>query len=146
MIGRILHVGITVSDIDRSIDFYKNILGLKLESRTFMEGESTDILFGGKNMRAELAYLNGGDNINCPPVEIICFSKNPCESQESRLHQTSISEICFEVDDIFSEYERLRKLGVEFISEPQEFLIDGVKSKAVYFKDPDGIILELAEY
>lgn len=45
-------------------------------------------------------------------------------------------------------YDYLKESQVEFLSEPQffDFSKDGFgKSKAVYFKDPDGIILELIE-
>ena len=39
MIGRIYHVGLTVSDIDRSIAFYRDILGLEFQGEIFMEGD-----------------------------------------------------------------------------------------------------------
>ena len=42
MVGRIYHVGLTVSDLDRSIVFYRDILGLKFQGEIFMEGEETD--------------------------------------------------------------------------------------------------------
>lgn len=64
------------------------------------------------------------------------------------LNSISISEICFQVPDIDAAYETLIQKGVEFISPPQyfDFTPDGFsKSKAVYFKDPDGIVLELLE-
>ncbi|WP_409240688.1 VOC family protein [Mergibacter septicus] len=47
-----------------------------------------------------------------------------------------------------AEYQRLSQLGVEFLSEPQYFDFSHYgcgKCKAVYFKDPDGITLELIE-
>ena len=42
MVGRIYHVGLTVSDLDRSIAFYRDILGLAFQGEVFMEGEETD--------------------------------------------------------------------------------------------------------
>lgn len=145
MIGKVLHIGLTVSDIEKSIKFYTEKLGLKLENRMTMEGKNTDILFGKENIRVEIAYLNGSSELNCPPIELICFSKNRTIKEENDLQKTSISEVCFYTDNIDLEYERLKGLGVEFISSPQSFTFNETKSKAVYFRDPDGIILELIE-
>ncbi len=148
MITSIIHVGVTVSDLDRSIAFYRDTLGLAFRGELLMEGEATDKLFGRPNSRARVAYLNGSDHLEVPPVELIQFTDRQIERRSSDLFATSISEICFVTDDIQREYDRLRALGVEFLSEPQDFdfTADGFgKSKAVYFKDPDGIILELMQ-
>ena len=49
MIGRIYHVGLTVSDLDRSIAFYRDILGLEFQGEIFMEGNETDKMFRKEN-------------------------------------------------------------------------------------------------
>lgn len=149
MLGRIAHVGITVSDIERSIAFYRDVLGLKFVGRLEMNGAETDALFGGKNIRVFVAYLEGSGRIGAPPVELIQFADDEAQDGRASLFKRSISEICFEVEDIRAEYERLSAAGVEFLSAPQEFDFssDGFgRSIAVYFKDPDGIILELMQY
>ena len=68
MIGRIYHVGLTVSDLDRSIAFYRDILGLEFQGEIFMEGEETDKMFRKSNCKARVAYLNGSKAIETPPV------------------------------------------------------------------------------
>ena len=45
MVGRIYHVGLTVSDLDRSVAFYRDILGLAFQGEIFMEGKETDKCF-----------------------------------------------------------------------------------------------------
>lgn len=148
MIRHVVHIGITVSDMKRSLDFYKNILGLRYEGEMIMEGEETDKLFDRKNSKVKVAYLNGSSELYSPPIELLEFLNHGAEIDSASLHKTSISEVCFHVDDIEKTYSRLKKKGVEFISKPQhfDFTPQGFgKSKAVYFKDPDGIILELLE-
>ena len=148
MLQEVIHIGVTVSDLDISVNFYQNVLGLELKGKMVMEGPETDILFGRKNSRVKIAYLNGSNNLISPPIELLQFSPLKCELDKADLHKTSISEICFKVDDIELVYEELSEKGVEFISKPQffDFTSQGFgKSKAVYFKDPDGIILELLE-
>ena len=148
MIKQIAHVGVTVSDLDRSIAFYRDIAGLEFKGEMLMEGPETDRLFGRKGARARVAYLNGSDHMMCPPLELIQFTDAEVEKEDADLFRTSVSEICFATDDIYRTYEELREKGVEFLSEPQKF--DSTeygfgKSIAVYFRDPDNIIMELIQ-
>lgn len=43
MLNEIVHIGITVSDMERSISFYRNILGLEYKGELMMEGPETDM-------------------------------------------------------------------------------------------------------
>ena len=54
MVGRIYHVGLIVSDLDRSIAFYRDILELEFQGEIFMEGEETDKMFRKENCKAGL--------------------------------------------------------------------------------------------
>ena len=56
MVGRIYHVGLTVSDLNRSIAFYRDVLGLKFQGEIFMEGEETDKMFRKENCKANGYY------------------------------------------------------------------------------------------
>ncbi len=148
MLKEIMHVGITVRDIDKSIAFYRDVLGLTFQGELVMQGKETDLLFGRENCKVRVAYLNGNDNRMAPPVELIQFVGEEADRADSDLSKTSISEICFKVKDIDEEYKMLIKHGVECLSKPQYFDFTDYgfgKSKALYFKDPDGIILELMQ-
>ena len=148
MVGRIYHVGLTVSDLDRSIAFYRDILGLEFQGEIFMKGEETDKMFRRANCKARVAYLNGSKAIEAPPVELIQFVDGEIHKEQSDLFTTSISEVCFYTDDIDSVYRTLIENHVECLSEPQyfDFRADGFgESRAFYFRDPDGIILEMMQ-
>ena len=148
MVGRIYHVGLTVSELDKSIAFYRDILGLKYQGEIMMVGEGTDKMFQKKNCKARVAYLNGSENIETPPVELIQFVDSEIHKEQSDLFMTSISEVCFYTDDIDSVYRTLIENHVECLSEPQyfDFRADGFgESRAFYFRDPDGIILEMMQ-
>ena len=148
MVGRIYHVGLTVSDLDRSVIFYRDILGLEFQGEILMVGEETDKMFHKKNCKARVAYLNGSKNMEAPPVELIQFVDDAVNNVQSDLFTTSISELCFFTDDIDLVYKNLIENNIECLSEPQyfDFTAQGFgKSKAFYFKDPDGIILEMMQ-
>ena len=148
MLKEIMHVGITVTNIENSIKFYRDILGLTLKGQAIMEGKETDALFAMNNCKVKIAYLNGSNNIMSPPIELLEFVNNKTIKYKPQLNKISISEICFRVDNIEKVYKNLIDNNVEYLSEPQEFDFTAYgfsKSKALYFKDPDGIILELME-
>lgn len=148
MLKQILHVGITVSDLDRSVEFYRDVLGLKYLGEITMDDKETEILFGREGAAARVAYLTGADNKNNPPVELIQFTDQPATKREMDIFTTGISELCFYADDLDAFYAHLVKLNVPCFSKPQpfDFTEDGFgKSKAIYFRDPDGVILEVIE-
>lgn len=148
MIGRVYHVGLTVSDLDRSVSFYRDILGLTYMGEIRMEGKETDILFQRENCKARVAYLNGSDEKDMPPVELIQFVGGEIERDRADLFRTSVSELCFFTDDIEKTYRRFLENRVECLSGPRnfDFTDSGFgKSRAFYFRDPDGIILEMMQ-
>ncbi len=142
----VAHIGLTVSDIDKSIEFYKNILKLEYVGEMKMKGKETDLLFDNKDLDVRVAYLKAEDG--GAEIELIQFVDKEIAKDKASLFKTSISEICFEVEDIDEWYEHFKNNNVETLSAPQEF--DSTEygfgvSKAIYFKDPDGIILELMQ-
>lgn len=148
MTGKIYHVGLTVSDMDRSIRFYRDILGLEFQGEILMEGPETEAMFQKKNCRARVAYLNGAGDASLPPVELIQFVGMDIMRQKADLFTSSISELCFYTKDIDAAYKKLTEEKVECLSGPQYFDFTSAgfgKSRAFYFRDPDGIILEMMQ-
>ena len=148
MIKDIIHVGISVRNLEDAKKFYGDVLGLKFTGDFIMEGKETDILFGREDTVARLAYFNGSDKLYAPPIELIEFN-HKIEKDQGSFFKTSVSEICFACDDIDKTYEDLKSKGVKFVSEPQYFEYEDPNQenfKAVYFYDMDGNIMELVEY
>ena len=148
MFGNIIHIGVTVTDLDRSIAFYRDTLGLDFQGEILMDGPETEKIFAKKGVKARVAYLKAEGDLAAPPVELIQFVGVEIEKRSMDLYRSGISEICFATDNIWGEYKRLTAMGVTFISEPAafDFTASGYgKSEACYFYDPDGVILELLQ-
>ena len=147
MFHSVAHIGFTVSDLEKSVQFYKNILGCRYLGEMKMAGPETAALFNEKDCAAKVAYLRPWDETS-PLIELIEFSHKPAKIDKPDLFKTSISELCFYTSDIDEDYHSLREKGVEFLSEPQTFDSREYglgKSRAVYFFDPDGNVLELIQ-
>jgi lactoylglutathione lyase len=116
------HVGIMVQDMDQSIKFYQEVLGLFLRRREFL------------NEQVELAFLHfpGQEDME---VELVGRSM---ENQEGL-----VNHLAFRVEDIDKEIARLTELGVEMTDSFSKTILGNVK--IAFFKGPNGEKLELVE-
>ena len=140
------HVAVTVRDMDRSLKFYCDLLGLRRAGEHDLEGKTISHMAGKDRVRMRVVRLL------CPQtpgihIDLQQYLEPPGKQSDSKLGDVANSHFCVEVDDIQGAYERLQANGVEFISDPVEFdLQDAGKIGCVFFLDPDGYVLELTEY
>ena len=115
MVGRIYHVGLTVSDLDCSIAFYRDILGLEFQGEIFMKGKETDKMFRKENCKARVAYLNGSKALEAPPVELIQFVDSKIYKEQSDL--AAQGRYTDAVDDVLCKVleAKKKKLKIEYI-------------------------------
>ena len=146
MILRHLHAGITVSDLDRSIAFYRDVVGLTL-SRREPPRATREKKLGVPGAEVEIAVMIYGEHNDS--VELIKYHKPaPPNSYGAPVNAIGQIHLTFKVDDIAAEIKRMKALGVEFIGGDDygETLEGPLKGwKWIYFKDPDGTNLELIE-
>src|SRR5262245_26300197 len=139
-ISRVGHVGIHVTDLDRSLAWYRDILGLTLTGRwPFGDGEMAFMRFGN-------------DHHN-----IVLFTHPTKVTTENRnAGYNALQHIALEVDsrdEWLKALADLRKKGVEIVSGPlihgpeggdgPNSFMGGSGSRSFYFLDPDGNRLEL---
>lgn len=142
---RIIHAGITVSNLDVSIPFYTEVLGLKLlklEEPRSARGEK----LGVPGARIQCCVLQVGDGPDS--VELIqYFAPESPEGGGAPVNTIGNVHIAFEVDDIASKVEEMKAKGVKFVSEDYEVIKDGPLAgwKWIYLKDPDGTNIEFIE-
>lgn len=139
----IAHVAFVSPDIKRLNDFYSQVVMGMAESPEIKR------IKGIPNLDVVGNIDNGdiyGTWIPTPNILIEIWQyvnpKTPDEPVNGSLEKLGYTHICFEVDDMMAEYERLSQLGVEFVSEPQQTETDVV----VFGRDPDGNLFELLQY
>ena len=141
-IQNLRHVAMVVNDLEVMLDFYTSILGFKLErsvdieSREFREG--IDI----QDARAKIAHLE----IPHSDVRLEMFEfaeKRHSPDTHSAADLPGYRHIAFIVDDIEKSCAHLKEQGLEFSSEPITLTEPGEDLRFVYFKDPEGNIIEL---
>jgi catechol 2,3-dioxygenase-like lactoylglutathione lyase family enzyme len=138
------HTGFTVGDLDRSLSFYRDLLGLETLAEQEKKGGYLAAIVGHGDAHVRMAHLRvpGDGHV----VEL--FEYLAPEGQRPRpLDPADVgtSHLCFVVDDLLALYERLRAAGIDsFLSPPVE-VDTGINrgGRALYLRDPDGIPVEL---
>lgn len=141
MITDIRHTGIVVSDLERSLRFYVDLLGFTIKKRMDESGsylENALALKGVKVTTAKLTAPNGG------MIELLHFHTRTNEPRKPQgPSDLGTTHVALTVADLDSAYEKLSKAGVIFNCPPQNSP-DGY-AKLTFCKDPDGTLLELVQ-
>jgi len=134
------HAGIIVSELDKMLHFYKDILGMKIKEETAEAGKYIDTLFDLKGVKVKIVKISTeNDNL----IELLWFESHPEKPSRKNIPDIGYSHISFTVKDINYEYDRLKKLGIEFNCAPQASK-DG-RTKVLYCRDPECNFIELVE-
>ncbi len=141
-------IAITVSDMDRSIAFYRDVLCFKDDSETYGEFRSFGLLSGISSANIRVANLHlGGEQIQL--VQFIS-PKGRDYPARSRSDDKWFQHLAIVVRDMDGAYARLRKSKVRQISDRPQTLPkwnrNAADIRAFYFRDPDGHPLELISF
>jgi catechol 2,3-dioxygenase-like lactoylglutathione lyase family enzyme len=139
------HTGITVRDLDRSVRFYHDLLGLKVatEPSPWFDGPELGGGVGVPGAELRMVCLRLGDTL----LELLEYRTPPSPTERPLLsHCVGASHVAFQVGDIRAAKAELEAAGVEFYSDIN-VVDEGVLAgwRWVYFSDPDGYPLELVE-
>jgi catechol 2,3-dioxygenase-like lactoylglutathione lyase family enzyme len=139
------HVGITVKDLDASIRFYHDVLGLEFsnEPSPWFEGEELSRGVGVPGAALRQVSLLLGDTT----LELLEYRSPPSETSKPLMSSSQgASHVAFYVEDIEATKAELEGKGIEFYGQVNR-VDEGVLAgwRWVYFDDPDGYPLELVE-
>ena len=137
----IRHTGIVVSNMERSLKFYRDNLHLKVIKDFTEKGDYIDSISALSNVYLRMVKLTTDDG---SMVELLQYISHPNEPPvEVKINEIGCSHIAFTVNDLDEEYERLSKNGVKFNCPP--YVSPDKYAKVTFCHDPDGASIELVE-
>ena len=148
MLG-VWHFSFTVSDIDQSVAFYRDLLGFELIHQQNQSNAYTRSLVGYPDAELRIAQLvvpGQPRGLSTHDLELVEYVVPRGEKFGPERHRPGASHLALCVRDAVGEYDRLRANGVRFVSPPQA-ITSGINEGGFtcYFLDPDDITLELAQ-
>ena len=141
-------IGITVSDMDRAIDFYSRVLTFTKASDVEVTGSEYEHLVGVFGVRMRIVRMTLGDEA-IDLTEFLAPRGRPIPV-DSRSNDRWFQHIAITVSDMDAAYRILRQNRVEHASSGPQRLPDWNPNaggiSAFYFKDPDGHPLEILHF
>jgi catechol 2,3-dioxygenase-like lactoylglutathione lyase family enzyme len=143
VIRGIHHTSRTVSDMERSLAFYRDRLGLPVVLDTEMEGTMLEQEVAMDGARLRFVLLDSGGSTYLELLEYFSPHGAPLPP-DSKPADTGAHHVALLVGDIRASYEELTAAGVRFTWEPQEVDAGFFRGHwTAYCYDPDGLIVEL---
>jgi catechol 2,3-dioxygenase-like lactoylglutathione lyase family enzyme len=144
----VLSVGMTVRDMDRSVDFYSRVLSFEKVSDVELAGTGYERLTGVFGLRVRVVRLKLGEEF-LDLTEYLAPRGRPVPP-DTRSNDRWFQHVAVIVRDMDEAYRHLRKHKVEHASSGPQLLPDWNKKaggiRAFYFKDPDGHHLEVLQF
>ena len=138
----IRHMGLVVSDMEKALYFYRDLLGLKIQGTTNEEGNFINQLLNKEDIKLKTVKLSTDDNTT--RIELLEFS-NPKSNQNKKieLFNTGFTHVAFTVDNLDEIYMHLKNGGVQFNCPPK--LSPNGMLKVTFCRDFEGNYLELTQ-
>lgn len=138
------HIAITVSDTQRSLDFYCGLLGLRQVEQHQLAAEDISKANGIEAGRAQSTRLAAPATPRIL-IDLLEYFEQPKDSAAPEMGKVGASHFCLSVENLRAVYDELSDKGVSFVSEPVTFSLEHGAVDVVFLADPDGNSVELVE-
>jgi catechol 2,3-dioxygenase-like lactoylglutathione lyase family enzyme len=143
------HVAVTVSDLERSVAFYRNVVGLELTGVSDAARAYVGRIVGYEGARLRVALLRAPGEPDGTRLELIQYVAPEGTRIDAQPKNVPAGHVAFWVDDLPALCDRMRATGVRFqslgggpvLSEPAT----GPGAYYVYVLDPDGFVVEFMQ-
>jgi catechol 2,3-dioxygenase-like lactoylglutathione lyase family enzyme len=139
------HTGITVSNLERSVAFYRDILGFNVRTSIECQGDIYGQITGVPGAAMKIAYVEAPGHT----LELLEYT-GPADrgAAQNRPCDRGAMHIAFRVKDVEHVIRTIAEAGVIAVSPFVPAFPQGHRShglKAVYARDPDGVVIEFTE-
>lgn len=137
----IRHTGIVVSDMARSLAFYRDLLGMEVWADFKDDSPLVQDAVGVPGAHIWMIKLKARDGGS---IELLQYLSHPRQvPPPSSACDVGCNHVALQVDDLDAVHQRLTEAGIEFNAPPIFFPENAVKM--TYCRDPEGVLVELVE-
>jgi len=134
------HTGIICKDIQKSLVFYKDYLGLRVIQDFLDDSDYINTITNMSNANVHMIKLEANDGT---VVELLDYTTHPTDLIEQKVYNSGACHIAFQVYDIDQAYIFLKNHNVHLLSKPT-VSSEGI-AKVCFCLDPNNIRIELVE-
>ena len=140
---------LVVSDIDRSIPFYRDGLGLLLINDRILPVEVMEGLTQVKEPEIRVAVFVHPEAAGaCGTIQLIEWQTNQGKTKfDGKINDTGSIAVCLHTSDLDQMVVELEQKGIDLYGPVVDWTFpDGRRMKEIYIRDPDGITIALIEF
>jgi len=138
------HTGLTISDLDRSLRFWRDAMGMTVVVDQEKKGGYLEAIVGEPGAHVRMVHLAFGGT--GPRVELFEYLTPAGGVHTSRPADVGFAHVCVACDDLDERLERLVAAGGQPLSGPVEIDTGANRGgRGAYLRDPDGHMVELFE-
>jgi catechol 2,3-dioxygenase-like lactoylglutathione lyase family enzyme len=137
------HTGITVSNLERSLAFWRDVLGFELSHCPHQTGEQASEITGVTGAEISIAVLKGYGH----KIELLEYLA-PAERKRIELRPCDVGSVhvAFTVDNLDAILNTIAASGWKAAGKPQTITVGpNTGKRVVYVRDPDGTTIEFME-
>ncbi|HCP23518.1 MAG: VOC family protein [SAR202 cluster bacterium] len=139
----ISHIAVCVRDLDKSLGFYRDILGMTVSMDAIQDTSTGSRAYTYKHRRANRRVVHlGWEEGQEPFLVMTCHPGDQTDGEPIKLDQVGVSHFSFTVDDLPGLAEELAAKGVEIPGGIEAFTNAQGKLNSFYVLDPDGILVQ----
>jgi len=144
---RFNHVNINCLDMDRQLPFYRDVLGCEVvvSGGTEESGAVFETMGFPGQRGARTEVLAVGGRTRGPYIELIQWTEVGSDKVADP-RDIGMARIGFLVDDVVAAADDLAGQGIELLTDVHSGGVGPARVKAVFFRDPEGNLLELLEH
>ena len=142
------HIAICVRDLDKSLAFYRDILGMRV---TFDEVQDTSRgglpnIYKHPRKTRRTVHVRYGEGDTSPSLVLTTHPGDQADGEPIKLDQIGISHLSFTVGDVKSLGEELVSKGVKLAAPMEAFAGPEGRVSSIFVYDPDGILLQFDDH
>ena len=134
------HTGIICEDMEKSLRFYKEFLGLRVIQDFWDDSDYINKITGLQNANVHMIKLQAEDGT---VIELLDYVTHPTDLIDQEVYNVGACHLALQVNNIEEAYKELQSKGVSFISEP--VLSSEGSAKVCCCFDPNNARIELVE-
>ena len=135
------HIGIVTDNLNKSIKFYQNILGLKPKVIMNEKGKITEKIINLK--KANLKTVKLINKKNQPLIELLYFRNKNVKKDNYRIDRVGCSHFAITISSMKKFFNNLKKNKIKYLSEPT--LSNDKKVILLFCRAPEGTLIEVVQ-
>src|SRR2546423_6988423 len=138
------HTGITVSNIERALEFWRDVLGFEFSHRAHQKGERAEQITGVFRAEILLAVVKAPGH----KIELLEYRAPADRKLENAMRPCDLGSVhvALLVDDLDAVLEQIAASGWKAAGKPQTLMVGpNAGKRVVYVRDPDGTTIEFMQ-